>query len=66
MWYAADSLGLLAVTSLARFAACGLDKRRAARGGRPVFDAPDLAMILDAIGKEPDDADHWVALACWL
>jgi len=36
MWYAAAYLGLVAVTSVASFAAYGLDKRRAAAGGRRV------------------------------
>src|SRR3954447_2235894 len=36
MWYAAAYLGLVTVTSLATFAAYGLDKRRASVGGRRV------------------------------
>lgn len=36
MWYATAYLGLVAATSLATFAAYGLDKRRAAVGGRRV------------------------------
>jgi len=36
MWYAAAYLGLVAVMSLASFAAYGFDKRRAATGGRRV------------------------------
>lgn len=36
MWYAAAYLGLVAVTSVISFAAYGLDKRRAAVGGRRV------------------------------
>lgn len=36
MWYVTGYLGLVAVTSLASFAAYGLDKRRASVGGRRV------------------------------
>jgi uncharacterized membrane protein YsdA (DUF1294 family) len=36
MWYAAAYMGLVAVTSLASFAAYGFDKRRATTGGRRV------------------------------
>jgi uncharacterized membrane protein YsdA (DUF1294 family) len=36
MWYTAAYLGLVAVTSLATFAAYGFDKRRASTGGRRV------------------------------
>lgn len=46
MWYAAAYLGLVAVTSLASFAAYGLDKRRAAAGGRRV---PERALHLLAL-----------------
>ena len=27
---------------------------------------PKLITILDAIREDPDDADRWLALACWL
>jgi len=27
---------------------------------------PDLAAILNAINENPDDRDHWLALAWWL
>ena len=36
MWYVVAYLGVVAVTSVASFAAYGLDKRRAAAGGRRV------------------------------
>ena len=31
-----------------------------------MFDSPDLAAILNAIDNEPDEAEHWLALADWL
>ena len=51
MWYAAAYLGLVAVTSLASFAAYGLDKRRAAVGGRRV---PERTLhLLASLGGWP-------------
>jgi uncharacterized membrane protein YsdA (DUF1294 family) len=46
MWYVAAYLGLVAVTSLASFAAYGVDKRRAAVGGRRV---PERTLHLLAV-----------------
>lgn len=46
MWYAAVYLGLVAVTSLASFAAFGFDKRRATTGGRRVPERTLLVLAL--------------------
>jgi uncharacterized membrane protein YsdA (DUF1294 family) len=47
MWYAlAAYLGLVAVTSLASFAAFGFDKRRATTGGRRVPERTLLVLAL--------------------
>ncbi len=43
MWYAAAYLGSVAVASVVSFAAYGLDKRRAAAGGRRV---PERTLLL--------------------
>jgi uncharacterized membrane protein YsdA (DUF1294 family) len=46
MWYAAAYLGVVAVTSLASFAAYGFDKRRATTGGRRVPERTLLVLAL--------------------